>query len=720
MPRIAALLASCRVSESRGARRQALIRSDPIPSEPQLVQLPDVVPQGVINAPPETPSLPHHAALDGLRGLAVALVVIAAAGASWLPGGFLGISVFFTLSGFLITRKLLAEYDDAGTVDLPAFWAGRIKRLWPALLACLAGVVVFSVVLGSAAQRTALRGDVWSSVVGLANWHFLWSGADYSLALPAPSPLQHFWAIAIGEQFLLLFPLLLLLALGRLRPSRRRGRTNPRWSLLVAALLAGIVASTAAALLLAHGSRSWNRAYLGSDTRAAELLVGCLIAVLVHRQSAIARLPRRILTPAALISVGALAWMWSELTPRDASLYKGGLLIHAGLVGVVILACVGPRGPVHVVLEQRPLRALGRVSLAVYLFYWPVFLWLTPRNTELEGGWLVAAKLGLTLVLAAACYRFVETPIRRPRDGSSLNQVLTFPAATVAVCIAAFLLTWNQPAGSAAEIWLRSAIDGDPAHVVSGPLPASPLGRPVRVAVAGDSLGYQIYYALELWVTQAPGPVDLGYTSAVPGCGLVATGHLRPRDAAVVKGLGRKCRAVSDRNTVIRATDPDVVLVVSGVADVADRRLPGEKHYRRPGDPVFDNFLVDQYRQQIKILTAAGAKIVWAEWPCVSPTPHLIDGGPPPSGFKQDRLQYLNQQILPRVAAAEPTKVRLVDLGRSLCAGGRYQRSDSNGKVLRTVDGLHLSSLGARRVRDQLIPDILAAAQPVRPARPRR
>ena len=201
-------------------------------------------------------------AFDGLRGLAVVAVLLFHSQLSGARGGFLGVSAFFTLSGYLITSLLLAEHARTGRISLRAFWLRRGRRLLPAAYVALAGILAFGATIATVDQARALRGDVLSALTYVANWHFYLSGRSYAHLFTAPSPVLHFWSLAIEEQFYLVFPLLVF---GIVRVARGR-----RW-VIGAFLTAGIAASVVAGNVLL-ASRGESRVYYGTDTRAAELL----------------------------------------------------------------------------------------------------------------------------------------------------------------------------------------------------------------------------------------------------------------------------------------------------------------------------------------------------------------------------------------------------------------------------------------------------------------
>ena len=206
-------------------------------------------------------------ALDGLRAVAVVAVLLFHLDLAWMPGGFLGVSLFFTLSGFLITRLLLDESDRTGRVALRTFWARRLRRLSPAALVVLAVVALMS--LWGVFEGTRLRGDLGASLGYVANWRFATAESTYAeLFTSTPSPVIHFWSLAIEEQFYLIFPVLFV-ALSKKR------------ALLVPGLLALTIASVVASLL----TESRNLGYYGTHVRAAELLIGCLLAVITARRA---------------------------------------------------------------------------------------------------------------------------------------------------------------------------------------------------------------------------------------------------------------------------------------------------------------------------------------------------------------------------------------------------------------------------------------------------
>ncbi|MFZ0971766.1 MAG: acyltransferase [Solirubrobacteraceae bacterium] len=222
--------------------------------------------------------LTHYGALDGLRGVAVAAVLLYHGGVSWAHGGFLGVEVFFVLSGFLITSLLLAESTRKTTIGLGAFWARRARRLLPALFCLVAVIGLYYAVAGSAQAIPGLKGDGISALTYWSNWHQIAAGSSYFAATGPVSPLEHTWSLAIEEQFYVVWPILVL---GVLWLARRRANRSSRRPLLVlfGVTIAGAIASVVDTAILFDGGRNLDRVYYGTDTRASGLLIGAALAI---------------------------------------------------------------------------------------------------------------------------------------------------------------------------------------------------------------------------------------------------------------------------------------------------------------------------------------------------------------------------------------------------------------------------------------------------------
>ncbi|NOX28554.1 MAG: acyltransferase, partial [Actinobacteria bacterium] len=359
------------------------------------------------NERPE-PRLNYQPAVDGLRAIAVTAVVLYHLGLDWVVGGYLGVEVFFVISGFLITALMLAEFLRTGTVDLRNFWIRRARRLLPALYLFLVGIVAF-VALGPTDELVDIRGEVLAALTYITNWFLVLGDVSYFDALGRPSPLQHLWSLALEEQFYLLWPILFSLGLWA-----TRGRQRP----LVAAMVVGVVVSTALMIIMYDPGVDPSRVYYGTDTRAAGLLIGSALAMVWspwRLRRSVGDAAPVLLDAAAFVGVGGLLllfWQLDELSPR---LYRGGFLLTGVLTCLVLAAVVHPAARFSArLLSARPLVWIGLRSYSIYLWHWPVIVFTRPQfDTTLDGWTLHSLRLLLTLVLAELSYTYVETPLRK-------------------------------------------------------------------------------------------------------------------------------------------------------------------------------------------------------------------------------------------------------------------------------------------------------------------
>src|SRR4051794_22023292 len=407
-------------------------------------------------APSRAGGLPYLPALDGLRGLAVGAVLIFHADLGLLPGGHLGVSVFFTLSGFLITALLLVERSRDGQIQLARFWRHRARRLVPAMLVCLplAALVVHE---SPGPVRSGVLGDAVASAGWVANWRFILHHDTYADLFSTPSPFQHFWSLGVEEQFYVAFPLLLLLVLGR--SGAMRGRR-----LLTVVLAVLTVASTLELTRLNASGDAFSRAYYGTDGRIAELLVGALLALALVQGDRLRELgarARAAVTVAGIVGAAGLGYGLATVGTADALLYRGGFLAVALCSAAVIAAAVQPGSPVARVLSAPPLVLLGVISYGVYLFHWPVYLLVTGDNTGQTGVGLLGIRLLLTLALAAASYGILERPVRSGvlTTGQGIAGWATGAVAGLAaVALATGAITLPEPAPTMATAQAPTAL----------------------------------------------------------------------------------------------------------------------------------------------------------------------------------------------------------------------------------------------------------------------
>ncbi|HWE82521.1 MAG TPA: acyltransferase family protein [Gaiellaceae bacterium] len=352
--------------------------------------------------------------LDGLRALAVSAVVLYHLGFGWASGGLLGVGVFFTLSGYLITDLLLAQVAD-GRIRLDDFWRARGRRLLPGLLSML--LVVSPWVALTGRHVPGFAGAVAASILYVGNWQLIYEHVSYFARFGPPSPIGHLWSLAIEEQFYIVWPIALGLGAHFVRERSRVPGVRPRLALLTVAL-AG--ASAVEMAVLYRPSLDTSRVYFGTDTRAFALLVGAALAMVWPSNRLrvdVAAGARRLCDAVgvlALVGVAALVWETSEYS---TFLYQGGLVLLSVATAVLIAAVVHPAARIGRVLGARPLRFVGVRSYGIYLWHMPVIALTTPAGAHRVDLLRAALQVAATILLASASWRFLEEPIRRRTFG---------------------------------------------------------------------------------------------------------------------------------------------------------------------------------------------------------------------------------------------------------------------------------------------------------------
>jgi peptidoglycan/LPS O-acetylase OafA/YrhL len=430
-------------------------------------------------------SISYQPGLDGVRALAIGAVLLYHSLPAALPGGFLGVEVFFVLSGYLITSLLLAEWGRHQRLDLPAFWRRRARRLLPALLALLLVALAFAAVWlpGEVAQ---LRGDVLAAVGYVANWRAVLEQRPYFEVVGRPPLLQHLWSLAVEEQFYLLWPLLLLAGL----------RWLPRPALL-GLVLAGAAGSAALMAGLAQPDADPSRVYYGTDTRASGLLLGAALAFVWSVERPPARVHAGLLHLVGIGSLAALVVAGLRLGETAPLLYRGGFVaVDLATVGLLAVAVHPKARPEAWLLGLPPLRWLGERSYGLYLWHWPVVALTRPElDVPLDGMPLLLLRLGATIVLAELSYRFVELPVRTGALGRAYRRWRTGRRAQ------RWSLSWRR-------LGLAGAALGYTALVAPAVATAHPPQRPAYLAAD----------AIDTWhVENQPAPTALAEVAVHPG-----------------------------------------------------------------------------------------------------------------------------------------------------------------------------------------------------------
>ncbi len=450
---------------------------------------------------PTRPKSRYIPALDGLRTLAVVAVVLYHLNLTWAQGGLLGVTIFFVLSGYLITRLLLNEIAKTGRIDLKSFWIRRIRRLFPAVVTVVVVTCALCTVFNHV-MLTKMRPDILPSLLFFNNWWQIMQDVSYFNALGDPSPLTHFWSLAIEEQFYLIWPPLLLamVSVHMSKPNTRR-------------VVLGLAAVSAVAMMVLYNpATDPSRVYYGTDTRVFSLLLGAWMAFIPDRDLAPARLVRHLgldrlagaakhdksksdTAEAATTKPSELARFWSSPASIDlmgvvglvglaamvaltngytAFQYRGGTLLCSILTLMVIAACVQPQGMVARALAAEPLVWIGKRSYSIYLWHYPLLLLMNPvANINDTPWWHYILQVLLVVAVAECSYRFIETPFRKGAFGRTVSELrdgTTTPAGwmrahvpTCAVCAVVLVVAL----GGLVFVPDTSALSGEGAEILN-------------------------------------------------------------------------------------------------------------------------------------------------------------------------------------------------------------------------------------------------------------
>jgi peptidoglycan/LPS O-acetylase OafA/YrhL len=589
--------------------------------------------------------VPHLPALDGLRGAALLGVLFFHANGA-LPGGYLGVDLFFVLSGFLITSVLLAEQRQAGRIVLGAFWVRRARRLFPALLSLMPAIALYGRFFASPGDLRALGGDALATLGYVANWRTIVSEKSYWDLFAAPSPLEHTWSLSIEEQFYVVWPVVVVLLL-------RRG-TSRSVGLVALALAAASILTT---LGLYEPARA-SRVYLGTDTRAAGILLGAAAATVISPGTTFASRTIRALDAVGIVSAALLGVAWWSLRGESPFLYRGGLwLTELAAIALIACAVAGQRSLVGRALSCRVLVWVGTISYGLYLWHWPINVFLCERRVHLHGAPLHALQIATTFAIATLSYRHLEQPIRL-RGVPFGRPVYMVPAAVVLAVLLVVRATY-------ARLPAPEPLAMDVASSVPSP------GPTLRVLVVGDSTANSLGWTLR-------GLRD-------PGLNV----ELRGKDGCTM--LADTCGGASWAADTV-ALQPNATLAFLGGAFLHGVTADGtwQKSCHRAWDDAFE----DNLRARLAALASHRGRV----WAVTVPYPLGVYDD---ATFRGE-VDCINASIR-KVAAAVPG-VRILDLAERLCPSGVCVR-EAEGAVIRP-DGVHYSIDGgrdlARWVLDQI------------------
>jgi peptidoglycan/LPS O-acetylase OafA/YrhL len=637
-------------------------------------------------------------ALDGLRAVALLIIMGYHFGVGWLQGGFFSLDIFYVLSGYLITGLLLSEYAKRGRIKLSAFWLRRARRLLPALLIVLVAVTLMVRFAEPAGLYPGFRLNALSALFYFSNWWQIHASGNYFVMTGATSPLTHTWSLAVEEQFYLVWPLVVL-AVFTLAKTVQKGITA---LLFVSGI--GAMASALEMAALYHPRANITRLYFGTDTHAQSILVGatmaCALTLIQRKRGQEGMAPTAHATPAryGLILLGlagfagtfTLTYLQGGTAAFD---YQGGFFLSALSAAAIILGAVCvPGGPIAWTLSLKPLVWLGTISYGAYLWHYPVFIYLDRTRTGASGFPLLLIRFAVTFAFAAASYYLVERPVMYGTFWRSLKAIgpaTVLLVATVAVVIAGTVV----PATAAIRVTNtlptaeRQALTQARAFTTS----------PVRFMLLGDSIALTLGVGLGQH-SQSRYGVKL-INGGVLGCDFDDL-------PAVVSGVTDSPESVCKQWPKVWANavtnfHPDVVGMLMGRWDITDHVDHGQVVHI--GQPAWDAHLTAEVDQAVSIMSAHGAKVVLFTMPDIAPSQEAPDGSIYPEN-QPIRVTEFNQ-ILSKVAARHPGVVTLIDLNKMLDPDGQFQ-TDVDGVTVRWADGIHISETGGEWLQPRVLPAV--------------
>ncbi len=668
-------------------------------------------------------------ALDGLRAVAIGGVIAYHLGFGWARGGYLGVDLFFALSGFLITSLLLEEYISTDQIRLGAFWARRIRRLMPALFVLLAALALFVVVEGRFGAPGAiaqidlgrLRFDALATLLYVANWHAIFAHQPYFAQFASPSPLEQTWSLAIEEQFYILWPPLLVLIVVRARAHFR--------SAGVGVALLGAAASSLAMALLYRSGAGDNALYFGTETRAFDLLLGAALAFLAAGRPEPGPVARRFLHLAALPALALLLVFWA--VAGSPSGVPPGWMFEGGFSGCAALACLviadvrqTDPGPLGHLLSLRPLRYVGQISYGIYLWHWPVIIYMTESRTSLVQPWLDLARLGTTLGLAMVSFHLVETPIRRRRLAGRVRWTVV-PASVAAMAGCLVLATTPAIAAPAprARVLAPLPVSASMAstHPRAGRAAVASLvpgaggfaGQAPIVLRAGREISRRHPLRVMLLGDSVMAGAELGIDAA-----LGSTGDVRLFDRAI-DGFGLSTDPIWRRSLpyLIARAHPELIVATWSWDESCTE---GPAIHRGPCALQAPAAYKAELEAAVRLMLGSPgvAGVIFLQFPLLGPVP-----APTPSIEREETDARLAGEsawshIVASLPAVFPRRVMYLPVGASLLWHGRFSpwlppETDPNAPPsrwvrVRMVDNVHLCPAGVVRYTDALLADMTA------------
>ncbi|MBT5864392.1 MAG: acyltransferase family protein [Ilumatobacter sp.] len=658
---------------------------------------------------PSAQRLPYSAALDGLRAVAVIAVVGYHLGITWMRGGFLGVDLFFVISGFLITRLLLGEHEQTGRIAVGDFWIRRFRRLVPTLIIVVAASVVATRLWGIPQQWESMRGDAVASLGYVANWRFILNDVSYFETLLGPSPLRHIWSLSIEEQWYVIWPLVMAAMAPWAARQHRFGTTSA--GLIVAALMSALW------MAVLYDPSDLSRVYYGTDTRAQQLLIGAALGWLTLAA------PARF-TAASLyryrsaFALTLLGFVVATVVVNDEApwLYRGGLLaLSIGAAALVAAASLpGSDGPLGW-LAVRPLVAIGRRSYSLYLWHWPVIVFVgPPMGLELPTVSLAVLQIGVSVVLTEATYRWIETPTRHSRRRPARTLAVWTAAALATVAMASTTLVTNLTALPDMEVLRPSFVPAPPPasttsparlpttvvpvgdapppmdEVDFDPTPASttPPAPTPRLMLVGDSTAAVLGLARPAgfpagWEVTEYARLGCSITDGVPI-------DVDADDPVQLYNTSGCAEWFDDWSELSQQFQPSVSVVMIGAWELFDHVIDGRRISFSSDE--WKGHIDASIRRGVKAASSGGGRVVLLRLPCMDqPAAALLDAQ---ARSDRERVKAFNAVL--EAVAGDLETVSVLPLDDLLCPGGE-PIGEVDGSVIR-YDGVHLTEAGTTLV----------------------
>jgi peptidoglycan/LPS O-acetylase OafA/YrhL len=650
----------------------------------------------------------YEPSLDGIRAFSVIAVMLYHANIAWLPGGFLGVEVFFVVSGFLITSLLIEERESTRRIDLKQFWIRRARRLLPALVVMLAATAV-CVAFYATDSAPDFRRDVLPSLGYFSNWWQIFAVDTPYFAASSLPVLRHLWSLAVEEQWYLIWPLLFVFVFGA-------KWMRPKISGALLLLCSGAIMFATALRFVQDDETRTNFLYLSTLTRSSGLLLGAAVAMLWRpwRKNSLPSWWKSSLADAlAVASIAVIGVLMATVHVADKRLYQGGLAITTIASAVIIAVVMRPNGLfVKKFFSQELFVEIGRRSYGLYLWHWPIFVVAHARDS----GNRLAVALALTVIINEFVYQYVEIPTRQGALGNWLHnrQQLSamhrrLPVLITAAVVASLGITGVKVVGIEAR---DLSIDTSTANVIfsvpttvasASSLPAASTTSttiaklPRKLVIVGDSQAHSL-------VVNKPSGIEKTFVitnGSIDGCGIYdrgvgvggTNGNFR-RNFANCVGFEKKWAKSA---TTARA---DVALVVIGAWEVLDLKINGFTFAvnTSPADTMFRT----QMKRGIDALRSTGATVALLEVACMRPVDSK--GGPVPALPQRGddtRTSHLND-LLREIAAPEDDGVFFISGPKEWCSDPKISTSLSY-----RWDGVHAYKPGAKLIFETIASSVL-------------